>query len=125
MPSILKTVKKGDVVSLFFVGIFLGVLVFFGWSGKQGSYVEIRVEILRYRYPLDEDRIFEWQGSHGRGKVEIKGGKVRMLESTCRDQICVKKGWISRIGDAIVCMPNHVVVEIVGEEKEEWDGITE
>ncbi|NPV39433.1 hypothetical protein BREVNS_1713 [Brevinematales bacterium NS] len=125
MSNILKTVKKGDVVSLFLVGMFLVGLVLAGWSGKRGSYVEIRVEGRRYRYPLDEERVFEWQSSHGRGKVEIKGGKVRMLESTCRDQICVKKGWIFRTGDAILCMPNHVVVEIVGEEKEEWDGITE
>ncbi|MFN4217231.1 MAG: NusG domain II-containing protein [Brevinematales bacterium] len=113
------------MLSFFLVITFIVVLFLMGWSGRSGSYVEIRVGGLRYRYPLDEERVFEWQSAHGKGKIEIKGKRVRMLESTCRDQICVKKGWISRTGDAIICMPNHVVVEIVGEEKGYWDGITE
>ncbi|URA10222.1 NusG domain II-containing protein [Thermospira aquatica] len=121
----MKSVRFGDILSFGFVIVFFLVLAWIGWSGERGSWVEIRVENRMYRYPLDEDRVFAWKSSHGRGVVEIKGGKVRMRESDCRDQICVHKGWISHLGDAIICMPNRVVVEIVGEEKAAWDGITE
>ncbi len=125
MPNILKNVRLGDILSFGFIAVFFLVLAWGGWSGEKGSRVEIRVEGRIYHYPLDEDRVFAWRSSHGRGVVEIKGGRVRMRESDCRDQICVRKGWISRMGDAIICMPNHVVVEIIGEEKAVWDGITE
>ncbi|MCX7883047.1 MAG: NusG domain II-containing protein [Brevinematales bacterium] len=125
MSSILKTVKIGDGVSFVFVMGFFLVLALVGWSGGEGSWVEIRIEGRRYRYPLGDDRVMVWQSTHGKGKIEIKKGKVRMLESDCPDHICVKKGWIFRKGDAIICMPNHVVVEILGETKGEWDGVTE
>ncbi|MDK2793681.1 MAG: hypothetical protein PWP75_309, partial [Caldanaerobacter sp.] len=39
--------------------------------------------------------------------------------------LCVKQGYISRVGEAIVCLPNRLVVEIKGGEKEiEIDGIS-
>jgi len=124
MSNILKSVKPADIVSFLLIGFFFLLLVWVGWGGQAGRTVEIRVDKRVYRYPLDEDRVFDWQTDHGKGRVEIKGGKVRMLESSCRDQICVRKGWIFREGDAIICMPNHVVVEILPG-REVIDGITE
>lgn len=122
---ILKNIKKGDIFSLLLIVGFVIGLLRLGGNGGVATRVEIRVENRVYHYPLDEDRVFVWQSTHGKGKVEIKEGKVRMLEASCRDQLCVKQGWISRKGLAIICMPGRVVVEIVGEDEEKWDGVTE
>ena len=48
--------------------------------------------------------------------VLVQQGHVRMLEASCPDQVCVNQGWISDSTLPIVCLPNKVIIEIVGEE---------
>lgn len=43
---------------------------------------------------------------------EIKDGRIRITESDCPDKICKNKGFISKSGESIVCMPNKTIVEI-------------
>ena len=48
--------------------------------------------------------------------------------SNCKNQICVNTGEISDKGETIVCLPNYVIVEIIGtgeggEEDESVDAI--
>ncbi|MDI3538029.1 MAG: hypothetical protein PWP58_146 [Bacillota bacterium] len=62
------------------------------------------------------------------GYSVIIGGdnKVRMESSPCPDKVCVARGWISLPGEAIVCMPNHIVVHIVGPASEKsYDAVTQ
>lgn len=51
---------------------------------------------------------------YGYNLVEIGDERVRVIEADCPDKIDVKQGYISRIGETIVCLPNHLVVEIKG-----------
>jgi hypothetical protein len=76
-------------------------------------------------YPLDEDKIFYVDGVDGSLEIEIKHERVRVRSSPCRNQICVKTGWISESYEQIVCAPNHVLVLIKSEdEEEEIDAVT-
>lgn len=45
-------------------------------------------------------------------------GTVSVTESNCGDRTCVRTGKISRQGEAIICVPNKIVVEIKGSTKE-------
>jgi len=63
------------------------------------------------RYPLHIDRVINMEG---RLKIEIKNGRVRVAESSCPAQICVSRGWISRPGQVICCVPNSLLVRITG-----------
>ncbi len=47
-------------------------------------------------------------------RVEVKAGRVRVAESDCPHQLCVRRGWISRAGQVVVCVPNRVLIEIRG-----------
>ncbi|NTV90004.1 MAG: NusG domain II-containing protein, partial [Clostridiales bacterium] len=38
--------------------------------------------------------------------------------STCRDRICVGTGWLTKPGQSAVCLPNRVVVKIIGSNQE-------
>jgi hypothetical protein len=49
---------------------------------------------------------------NGKMKIEVKSGKIRILDSDCPQKVCVKMGWIDNSGQTIVCMPNHVLIEI-------------
>ncbi len=57
--------------------------------------------------------------------VEIKGGSVKVTEASCKNQVCVRHGAISKSGESIVCLPNRLVVRIEnGEEGGGYDSVT-
>ena len=61
-----------------------------------------------YELSIYENKVIELEGN----TVEIKNGKVDVINATCKNQICVKHKIIDEKGESIVCLPNRVVVEI-------------
>ena len=47
-------------------------------------------------------------------QIEIDGNRARVIDSPCRDKLCVRAGWLERPGAAAVCLPQRVIVEIRG-----------
>ena len=112
-------IKKADIVLLIIilaVGIPLSVLSL--TAGTAGDKVQISADGEVYGiYPLDMDREIEVTEDGHTNHITIKDGQVSMSYSTCRNQVCVNTGAISQAKDAIVCLPNRVVVEIISSEK--------
>lgn len=108
-------IKKADIILLIVilaVGIPLAVLSLS--SGTGGDKVKISLNGKVYgTYPLYEDRVIEVSEDGHTNHITIKDGQVSMSYSTCRNQVCVNTGAISETKDAIVCLPNRVVVEII------------
>ncbi|MFD1318192.1 NusG domain II-containing protein [Loigolactobacillus zhaoyuanensis] len=44
--------------------------------------------------------------------VEIKNDRIAIVDANCRDQVCVRRGWISKPGQTIVCLPHKLLIEI-------------
>ena len=44
--------------------------------------------------------------------LEIKDGSIRFRESVCPDHLCENYGYISRVTETAVCMPNRTVLTI-------------
>ncbi len=77
-------------------------------------------------YPLNKDRRFTVDGYEGPLIINIQDNSVTIKTSTCRKQICVRSGTISKSFQQIVCAPNHVLVEIHSKKAEEKiDAITQ
>ena len=112
-------IKKADIVLLIIilaVGIPLSVLSL--TAGTAGDKVQISADGEVYGiYPLDMDREIEVTEDGHTNHITIKDGQVSMSYSTCRNQVCVNTGAISQSKDAIVCLPNRVVVEIISSEE--------
>jgi Uncharacterized protein conserved in bacteria len=86
-------------------------------SPKKGGTVKIYVDNELYgEYVLSENRTVEISGEGYKNVVEISGGKVKMREASCGNQLCVHHSEISSAGEEIVCLPNRVVVVIDGED---------
>ena len=51
-------------------------------------------------------------------------GQIKFLESDCPNQICVYTGWIYRANQIAACLPNRILVKIVGA-KEEVDVVVQ
>ena len=115
--------KAGDFV---IIGITAALAVFFSYRYFFSSYGGTRVDITAPSYrsslPLDEDRVVEVPGPLGITEVVVEDGEVWVSESPCRQKICIKMGHKHRVGDQIVCIPNRVLVEVVGK-KERIDGV--
>ena len=45
----------------------------------------------------------------------IADGKATIIEATCPDGVCVRHRAIDKAGQSIICLPNKVVVRVVGE----------
>jgi hypothetical protein len=73
---------------------------------------------------LDEEFMIE--SSRGINKVVIHDGKIGIVEANCKDEICIREGFIGEVGERIVCLPNRLVIEIIGKQKnsEEEDVIS-
>lgn len=106
--------KKNDWILILFVaavaGIFLVALLLRPEQAVRR--VEISVDGELYgRYDLKEDQEISINETN---KVEISGGTVKMTWAKCPDQICVHHKEISRDGESIICLPNKIVVSIIG-----------
>ncbi len=65
-------------------------------------------------YSLDQDRVERIPGPLGDTVLDIRGGAAWIEDSPCPDKICVAMGRISRPGEWIACLPNHVMVRVGG-----------
>lgn len=63
-------------------------------------------------YPLDQYRELTLSGHEGLLTIVISDGAVRVKQSACRKQICVKSGVINKPFQQLVCAPNHILIEL-------------
>ena len=84
---------------------------------QPGTYVRISQDgEVTHVFPIDEDRTVPYDTvSGGHNVVVIADGRVSVTEANCPDQVCVRHAPIQTTGDTpIVCLPNRLVVEIIG-----------
>lgn len=56
--------------------------------------------------------------------LEYKTGSIRVSEYYCPNGDCARVGWISQAGQQIVCLPNRLVVKLMGSGYQSYDAIT-
>ena len=94
-------------------------------TAKNGGTVEVYVDgKLTYSYSLDKNRTFEVDCDNGKNVVEIKDGKVSVIDADCNNRACVKSKAISKKGEQIVCLPHKLIVVIKGGSEGELDART-
>ena len=106
-------------------GILLGALCL--WAGlfflrSPGTRAEITIDGTLYGvYALDEPQTIDT----GIGNIlEIKDGRIRMIDADCPDRLCIHEAAASRTGETIVCLPHKLSVRILGGAPSEYDSIS-
>lgn len=120
MVSALKWSKPllGDVLVILFGLIFVSYLFKSLWHNEQAAKLQIRLGDKIYAtYSLDQKRKIDIQGSLGVTRIVIANGKARFASSPCPNQYCVHQGWLSHKGQAAICLPNQVSLELLGAKK--------
>lgn len=100
------------ILALTLVG--LSVFLFITLTREEGASVRVSVDSeAAGEFSLSEDGEYSLNG--GTNILVIKNGEAYIKEATCPDGLCKKQGRISRAGERILCLPNRVAVEVLGE----------
>lgn len=108
--------------TLVIVGV--GLLLVPTGSGEAGL---VRIEGaggFETTVPLSRDGRIEVPGPLGTTTVLMEDEAVRVESSPCRHRLCVGMGRAARPGAVIVCVPNQVVVRVLGESEGAHDVLT-
>ena len=119
--------KKRDIIFLSVIFICLAGFAagFYLTHENTGASVEVTVDGKVYgTYPLDEDdEIPIRKDGKTTNLLVIKDGKADVTEADCPDKLCVHQKAISKTNETIVCLPNKVVVQVIGAGESELDSI--
>ena len=116
---------KGDKVLIVFVVLLAVISTLF--IRKQAfsytdKYISVQVNGEEIKKIIFDTKIIgntiPIKTEYGYNLIQIGDEEVRVIEADCPDKIDVKQGSISRIGETIVCLPNKLVIEIKGLDKD-------
>lgn len=96
-----------------------GAYIFLQNYISGGTIVEIRLEGELYD-TFDLSKVTEAYDividtKLGTATVHVDIGSVSVCQADCPDHLCMKQGTIEEAGIPIVCLPNQLVVEIIGD----------
>jgi len=120
-----RLLRPGDILVLALAAAVVGAAYGTFWTERTpGQSVVITVS----GTPVDEHSLSEpatiaVEGAIGTSHLEIAEGRVRFTDSPCNGRYCVHSGWLSKSGQVAACLPNGVVVEVLGGERE-YDAIS-
>lgn len=110
--------RKNDQVLIIFILIIAAI-------GGTSYYLTHRTPALQAEVTVDGEIIEILDMSKNqevtvRGKsgltnhLIVENGQIRCSEATCPDKVCVHQGRQSHDGDLIVCLPNKMIVKVIG-----------
>lgn len=115
--------KKNDwiLVTVILVLAGVGFLIYTNLGRQTAGIVKVTVDGELFGiYSLEKEQEIKINDTN---RMIIKDGQADMIEADCPDQICVDHKTISKNKETIVCLPNKVIIEIVGGEDVEMDAV--
>lgn len=97
------------------------LLVFNRQSGTL--YVQMTGETGEWIAPLEKEAEYEIPGPLGNTRVHIHDGHAAIIDSPCRNKLCILAGAIAQPNQWVACLPNKVFVRIVGSGVQENGGV--
>lgn len=86
------------------------------WLPREGGAVEIAVDgTVVATLPLDTPTEWVIPGAQGgENTLVIAEGRATVVDASCPDGICVRHPAVYRAGESIICLPNRVVITVIG-----------
>ena len=106
--------------------LILNSWLFINWGTGfgEGDWVVVTVNQKEtIRLSLNADQTTHVKGPLGLTEVEIKKGQARIVRSPCKNKVCIKSGYIRYADRLTACIPNRVVVRIVGKNHRGVDAV--
>lgn len=120
----MKLMKRMDIV-IIVVLLIVSFIPYIMLKNYQSNYKGINYAVIsidgqekkRVELTKDLDEEFTFKSSYGINRVVIHDMKIGIVDADCKDEICINEGFIGEVGERIVCLPNRLIIEIVGEQK--------
>ena len=125
-----SVLKKGDIIiiSVLLAASLTGIALF-AWqdsAGTQGLSAEIYQDghLQQITALADGEQELRITSAAGYNVLKIGPEGVRILESDCHNQDCVRAGLRSRQGSIIACLPHRLLIRLSGETEADFDAIS-
>jgi len=116
------------ILSILLIGIIIVISnVITGKVDGNNKYVVVSIDgEEKFKYKLSEDREInllkdDYSTLLGDMTIEIKDNKVRVKKEESPKNYCSKQGWVGNVATPIFCLPNAVVITIIGENASDLD----
>ncbi|EGL38943.1 hypothetical protein HMPREF9126_0248 [Parvimonas sp. oral taxon 110 str. F0139] len=118
--------KKGDIIVIFtlivvFCLSFIYISNSFITTGDKYISVQVNGEEIKQIIFSNEKKVYPIRTSFGLNILEVDNESVRVIEASCPDKLDVKFGKINKVGQAIICMPNRLVIQIKSRKTNDLD----
>lgn len=117
----MKNINKSAIC---IVLVIMFIVVFIGLKNSFAEKTNI-VEIIQdgnIIYTLDlnksKDELIEVEFKGHKNIIQIKDKQISIIEADCPDKTCVNMGILKSAFTPIVCLPNHLVIQYVNDDKE-------
>ncbi len=115
---LINELRLGDWLVILASLLLISYLFACFWSNEHATKVQIKVGDKIYgTFSLNQQREIHLHGQLGEAVINIARGKARFVKSPCHTQYCVHQGWLSHAGQAAICLPNQISLELLGEVK--------
>lgn len=111
-------IKLGDIIIIILIAALAVLLIFIFRPSDSGDISAVimkgneQIEEIDLS-SLDDEQIILVETDV---KIAAQNGRIRFIESSCLDKTCINTGWLTRVGDTAACLPNRVLIKIVGNE---------
>ena len=110
-----KRFTKFDILLLAIIIICILLFSFIYFLNQDNSNVIVSVMIdneIVDSISLNENITRTYSSDNGYNIVSVNNGKISVIESDCKNQICVNSRHISNEGESIVCLPHRFAVMV-------------
>lgn len=117
--------RKNDIILaavLITIAALIWLLTYLSRSEGASVLVTVDGEVFG-EYPLATDTEIRIGDAENYNILVIENGTAHISEASCPDKLCVHQGKISYEGQSLICLPNKVIVEVVGGEKSGYDAV--
>jgi hypothetical protein len=121
----IRILNKGDIILILCISIIAGLIFILNNFATAVNNNNLTAEIVRDGKLIKSIDLNEVQDPEYitfeegiKQVVVVEKGRIRFLESDCRDKICVNSGWLTKTGDKAVCIPAKTTITIVGDQKQ-------
>jgi len=118
--------KKGDIILIFCLVVIFSfslVLINKSFITTTDKYISVQVngeEIKQITFSK-EKKVYPIRTEFGINILEVSEDGIRVIEANCPDKLDVKFGRIDKVGQAIICIPNRLVIQIKSRQNNDLD----
>ena len=119
----IKAIKLGDILLIL---LLIGLIIFIinkSWNTPIGQYLKIEKNTEPPKIiSLNQIKKEKITGLLGDSEIRIMDGKARFSKAPCTKKYCIHQGWVNKVNQTIVCLPNQIIISIT-DGSESYDSV--